>query len=498
MHNQQTILTIDLGTSSIRAMLFDTQANALPGYLAQLPNKLETSVDGKAEFNGQDYFQTAVSVIDQLLAQVQEQAYQGITIGAVAIASMVSNVMGVNEAGEIVTPLYIYGDTRSRDDAQVLRDELGTQGLAEAHNRTGCLLHTSYLPPRFLWLQRTDPALLDRVDYWMSIGEYLLWQLTGTRAVSYSVASWSGLLNRQTLTWDATWLDRLPISAESLSPLADVTQPLTGLQDAWADRWPMLADVPWLPAIGDGAAANLGSGCDTPQRVAITIGTTGAMRVVVDPTLDVVPAGLWLYRVDAGRGLLGGATTEGGNFFAWLNQTLRLPPGDQLTQQLLALPPAAHGLTILPFISGERAPGWNDNARPVIHGFNMDTSAVEIVQAALESIAYRFAIIYGRVQPYLDQAGNYEIIASGGALLRSPAWLQMMADVFNQPVVSLAETEITARGLAVLALDTLNYIEQGRDLPPATGRVYTPDTGRHHIHTEALTRQTALYGRLFG
>ncbi|MEZ4735178.1 MAG: hypothetical protein R3E79_49415 [Caldilineaceae bacterium] len=97
----------------------------------------------------------------------------------------------------------------------------------------------------------------------------------------------------------------------------------------------------------------------------MTIGTTGAMRVVVDPNLDQVPDGLWLYRVSGKQGLLGGATTEGGNLFAWLRETLQLPPMAQLEKELAAREPAAHGLTVLPFVAGERAPVGTTMPAPV-------------------------------------------------------------------------------------------------------------------------------------
>jgi len=496
MNNLTYILTIDIGTSSTRAVLCDARANSLAEGIVQLPNELESAPDGTAVFDGPAFFDTIIQVIDGIHQKIGTRAEQ---IAAVSIASMVSNIMGVDANGTIQTPLFIYADTRSRDDAQVLRDELGSTGLEESHNRTGCILHTSYMPPRFLWLARTQHQLLKASTYWMSIGEYLQWQLLGQRAVSYSVASWTGLLNRHTLCWDETWLDRLPLDEEQLSPLTDVDQPMQGLQPQWAERWPALQNVLWFPAVGDGAAANLGSGCDNPHCIALTIGTTGAMRVVVEPTMDVVPDGLWLYRVDGKRGLLGGATTEGGNLFGWFHEILKLPPDEQLNQELAQLPPAAHGLTLLPFIAGERAPGWNDNARPTLHGFNLQTQPIEIMQAALESVAYRFALIYERLKPHLagSASENHQIIASGGALLRSVAWLQIMADVLNEPVVALAEREITVRGLALLALEQLGMIESCSALPPTTGRVYEPDGGSHEIHQGALARQVGLYGRVF-
>lgn len=492
--NDPLILALDIGTSSTRAILFDATAQPVDAGVIQIATAMQTSADGGATFEAQELFATAVRAIDELLAKIGPRAAQ---IAAITSATFVGNVLGVNSAGEPVTPIYTYADIRNAADAERLRKELGTIGMAQAHDRTGTLIHTSYLPARFLWLARTQPERFAAVQHWLSFGEYLLWRLTGVRAVSYSVASWTGLLNRRTLAWDAEWLAQLPVTPDQLTPLVDVDEPITGLLPEWAQRWPALKATPWLPSIGDGAAANLGSGCDNPSRIALTIGTTGAMRVVLDPALDTVPDGLWLYRVDRGRGLLGGATTEGGNLYAWLRETLRLPATDMLEAKLAALPPAAHGLTVLPFVAGERAPGWNDNARASLIGFTLNTSPLEIVQASLEAIAYRFALIYRRIADHLPPNQQGAIIASGGGLLSSPLWLQIFADVLDQPILALAEREITSRGIALLGLEQLGVIGHGSDLPPATDKTYLPDATNHATHVEAIKRQVNHYAQLY-
>jgi gluconokinase len=395
-----------------------------------------------------------------------------------------------------VTPLFTYADTRNAAATQALRDELGKEGAEAAHQRTGCLLHTSYLPSRFRWLAQDEPRWFKPAARWVSVGEYIYYQLFGTWCVSYSVAAWTGLLNRRDLSWDAEWLAQLPVKQEQLSPLADLSSPCQGLQGEWARRWPALANVPWLLPVGDGAAANIGSGCDAPDRVALTMGTTGAMRVVVGPELKEVPDGLWLYRVDAPRALLGGATTEGGNLFAWLQTLLQLPDGDTLEKALAGRKPAQHGLTVLPFVAGERAPGWREDARAAVTGLSLHTQPIDLVQAGLEAIAYRFGLIYQRIRPQLPSDVDHEIIAGGGALLSSPAWLQIMADVLGRPVHASAEKEGTSRGLALLALEQLGVIARASDLPPALGKTYMPDKKRHAIHQEALARQEKLYDRL--
>ncbi len=487
------ILALDIGTTSTRALLFDEAGNPLTDAVAQVANHLQTTGDGGATFDPEALFQNVVAVIDQALAMAGDRANQ---IVAVAGDTFVSNLLGVSAAGEPVTPIFTYADTRNAPDTAALRTELGAAAQQASHDRTGCLLHTSYLPSRFRWLERTQPAQLQDARFWLSFGEFLYWKLLGERVVSYSVAAWTGLLNRHTLQWDEAWLARLPITVEQLSPLGDVDTPLQGLLAPWRERWPALSNVPWLPMIGDGAAANIGSGCDHPKRIALTIGTTGAMRVVLPPAIPTVPAGLWLYRVTRERGLLGGATTEGGNLFAWLRESLQLPPTEQLEKELANRPPAGHGLTLLPFVAGERAPGWKGSARASLVGFTLSTRPVDIVQASLEGIAYRFAIIYGRIKPHLGTE-EQQIIASGGGLLRSPAWLQIMADVLNQPIIALAEHELTSRGVALLAMEQCALIDQPSDLPPATGQTYLPNSGHHAIHRDALTAQITLYDQLY-
>ncbi|MCB0167994.1 MAG: carbohydrate kinase, partial [Anaerolineae bacterium] len=227
-----------------------------------------------------------------------------------------------------------------------------------------------------------------------------------------------------------------------------------------------------------------------PERLALTIGTTGAMRTLVDGSPDTtVPAGLWLYRLNRRYGLLGGATTEGGNVFAWLSQTLKLPPEVETT--LANMPPASHGLTFLPFLAGERAPGWQDDARASLINFTLDTQPIDILRAGLEGVAYRFAIIHRQMQPHLPP--DHQIIASGSGLLNSPAWMQIMADVLNRPLTASAEPEATSRGVALMVLDALGLTE---DKPVLLGTTYLPRRDYHAQYQAALETQIDLYDRL--
>ena len=223
----------------------------------------------------------------------------------------------------------------------------------------------------------------------------------------------------------------LPLERDQLSALIDLDAPLSGLGPPFADRWPDLSRIPWVAAVGDGACSNVGSGCCAPERLALMVGTSGAMRVMGKTGRPPVPRGLWCYRANRSRFVMGGSLSNGGLLFEWMTGTLRLERDPESVERGLAeMPPDSHGLTLLPFLAGERSPGWQSKARAAVTGLSLHTRPIEILRASLESVAYRFAKIARLLEPVVPE--DREIVASGGALLQSPVWMQIMADVLGQ------------------------------------------------------------------
>ena len=394
--------------------------------------------------------------------------------------------------------------------AKRLRRDLNTHAI---HQRTGCVIHSSYYPAKLVWLRETQRALYDRVTRWASPAEYLYgcWFGPDARRVSVSMASGTGLFNQQENRWDEETLRVLDIPVETLAPIVNLTERAQGLVPEWANRWPALRDIPFFPAVGDGACGNVGSGCITPLRFAINLGTSGAIRALwTEESLPVIsadhqkttihaprlvtPGGLWRYRADSRRPLLGAAFSDGGVVYAWLTRTLQLPAASELEQQLAAMEPGAHDLTFLPFLAGERSLGWNPNARAALIGMNLDTSPVEIVRASMEAIALRFALAAQRLRDVFPQAE--EIIASGGAFAHSPTWAQMFADAIGQPMTLALEPEASSRGAALLALEAAGLLLSTAEAEARLGQTYTPDPARHARYQELLATQQKLYTQL--
>ncbi len=473
-----TILVLDLGSSSVRAMLFDEG----PKLLTQVTHRhtFVSSPPGASTVDAEELQARVESCMDEILEQPQAA-----NIRAVGMDTFVGNILGVDAQGRVVTPVYTYGDTRSAEDVALLASQIDIEA---AHQRTGCIHHTAYLPARLHWLRRTEPDLFARVEQWIDVGTYLYRQWFGDSPCSYSVASWTGMLNRKTLDWDTAWLKTLNIPSARFPSLADYSAACSGLVSTYAKRWSILSKLPFYLAVGDGAAANVGSGCVEAGQVALSMGTTAALRTVSTEKLPPVPEGLWSYRITKDRHLIGGATTEGGNIFKWIEETFMLPKDAE--QQLLQRAPDAHGLTFLPLLAGERSPGWAADATGTISGLRLSTTPLDILQAALEGVALRLGIIADQL------GGDKAVIASGRSLEASRAWTQIIANALNRSVKLSGESEITARGTAILALSALDHEPlSGYFLPIA--ETIDPQPAAVKTLRTARERQEALYHKFY-
>jgi gluconokinase len=480
------VLTLDIGTSSARALLFDRNARPVEGLEARRTHSVKTTPDGGAELDAGSLLLQVEEMIDEVLAKAGPRAFQ---IRAAGCCTFWHSVMGVDEAGTPVTPVYTWGDTR----AEPLKDELQRRMNERTyHARTGAFFHPLYWPEKLLWL-RAHPNC-GKVRSWLSFGEFLFQRLFGRSICTLSMASGTGLLDINACGWDAETLTAIGVGPEQLSPLGDVKDAFRGLRDSYAKRWPALKDLPWTPPVGDGACSNLGSGCATPERITVMIGTSGAMRVAWAADKVEIPWGLWCYRADRRRVLLGGALNDGGNLVEWCRKTLQLGAPDEVEREIAAMEPDAHGLTFLPFLAGERSPNWVAHARAAITGLSLATRPAQILRAGMEAVALRFALIHEMLRSAVPQAR--EIVASGGALLNSPAWTRILADAMGRPILPSAEPEASSRGAALLTLEALGMIPRLEDLPASFGPAIPSDPARHARYVAALARQKEHYAKL--
>lgn len=486
------VLALDLGTSSFRALCYDAQARVVEGTEEQLEHSPSYTADGGVEADAADLFDLLVLCIDGALHRLGRRSRDLVGVGS---SCFWHSLMGAGPDGEPVTPLFLWADTRSGPFVKELKQDLAAD---EVQRRTGCILHSSYWPAKMGWLQERRPDAYRRSAKFLSFAEYAAGRLQDDSRVSLSMASGTGLLAIKDADWDENMLAYLGLARDRLPELTDIDRPQRQLRKTYAERWPALAQVPWYPAAGDGACANVGSGAVHPDTFALTLGTSGALRLVRNDASADSPAGIWTYRLDENHAVVGGSLSNGGNLLAWLGRLFDIEFDGEAMDRAGNLEPDGHGLTILPFIAGERAPGWNDEVSGVVAGLKLGTKPEQVIRAALESVAFRFARVYEQLAPLAS--AEHRIVANGGAILRSPAWIQIVADALGHDLRTLpAGAEVSGRGAAIIALVGSGHLTSYDAAPdPSEDQpVYRSNSQNHDCYHAALERQRRLEEALF-
>ncbi|HYX77443.1 MAG TPA: gluconokinase [Gaiellaceae bacterium] len=433
------VLALDVGSSSVRAGAYDEDARPLG----------EPARREYASSHGQLDADELLAAAEAVLAEVGES-------DAVGSSCFWHSLLLLDEHERPLTPVLTWQDRRAVAQAEQLAARLDPSAV---HERTGAPLHPSFWPAKLAWLR--EQGTLEGARRAVSFAEYVFLRVTGELRMSLSSASGTGLLNLRERTWDVELLDELALDAALLPPISDEPAGTT------------------YPPLGDGACSNLGAGCVTPDRAALNIGTSGALRILRDGEPEP-RGGLFSYLLDERRVVEGGAVSDGGNFRAWAERTLQV-------KDVEPREPDGHGLTFLPLLGGERSPGWDPHASGAVAGLTFDHDAADLLQAGLEGIAYRIGEIGDRLP------GVREVVATGQGLLESEWWMQVFADVLGLPLVASAVAEGSARGAAVYALERLG-VETGA---APLGKTFEPDPERGEIYAAARDRQRDLYDRLF-
>ena len=473
------VLAIDVGSTASRGGLYDAAGRPVRGLRHKVPHQFTTATDGTSQIDPDQ----VVREVEAILTAVATDGLAG-RIAGVAMDTFASSLVGVDGEGRALTPCFTYADSRCAPQVVALRQEMDERAVQQ---RTGTRLHTSYLPARLRWLRESTPETFAAVDRWLSLGEYIYLQLLGTTAVGTSTAAWTGLLDRRTGAWDAELLMACRVRPEQFSEIRDPDRPLDA-GAAVGRRWPALAGTRWFPVITDGFASNVGGGAADESTIAAAAATSGAMRVLAHGIPDEIPPGLWCYRVDSSRSLLGGALNDVGRVLTWLGATVQMPDDADLGAALSAAPDAATPV-VLPFLTGERSTGWAANARAVVTGVSVATTPTMLVRGAMEGVA----IAYARVAGQLEQAAGrpQRIVASGRVTQDLPSWLQVLADAIGAPVHHVTMKRTTLRGTALVALEVL--APEVPRAPVETGGTYEPVPGRAEYYAGRKDRFEELY-----
>jgi gluconokinase len=482
------VLGVDIGTTSAKAVAFDADARELGRGEAGYP-LLEPE-------HGQAVQDPAV-VVDATLAAIRAATTaareQGAQIAALSFSGAMHSLVGLDAQGRALTPLVTWGDMRATEQAERLRAE-----HPELHDRTGTPLHPMSPLPKLVWFAEHEAETFSAVRRWAGIKELVVARLTGTWAVDHSVASATGLLNLRELDWDDEALAIAGIDAEALSPLVPTTHRLE-LDAAHAADLGLEGGMALIVGAADGPLANLGVGAVHHGVAACSIGTSGALRLMVErPAVDPQRR-VFCYALLPKHWIVGGAINNGGAVLRWAGEALAPDLGPHAEGHLLELaadvPAGSEGLLMLPYLLSERAPHWSTVARGAYVGLTRHHGRGHLVRAALEGVCLQLAVVLASVRDAGNEVG--EIRATGG-FARSDLWRQMLADALGMPIGFPAGHEGSAFGAALLAMDALGMVD---GLDRAAGLVQIedvvePEAGAAAVYADLLPTFTSLYDAL--
>lgn len=483
------LIGTDIGTTGTKSVLFSDQGEVISQALIEYP--LYSPSPATAEQDPEQIWRAVSDTIHQVVHQAIQQSIDLRDLLCISFSSAMHSLIAVGADGSLLTRSITWADNRSAAWAAVI---LAMHDGQEIYRRTGTPIHPMSPLVKLVWLQQEQPDLFRSAARFISIKEYVLHRLTGQYAIDHSIASATGLLNLEKLHWDRDALELAGIQASHLSELVPTTQRFTLLPDI-ASHLGVAVETPVIIGASDGVLSNLGVGAIAPGVVAATIGTSGAIRAVVDRPVTDPQGRLFCYALTEQHWVVGGPVNNGGIALRWLRDQLadtetavakRLgqDPYDLIIAMAERIPAGAEGLIFHPYLLGERAPIWDANARGSFSGLTLNHGKAHMARSVLEGILFNMQLVLQAVQ---DFTGTTAQIQATGGFARSPFWRQLMADIFNQPIAIPTQHESSCLGAAILGLHALGKLD---DLTTSANLI-----GSTHQHQPNPT-QAAIYAKI--
>ena len=443
----RTIIAIDQGTTSSRAILFNEDGTLLAQKSLEFPQHFPS--DGWVEHEPEDIWQTTLNVTAAMVTEARKQ-------GALPVAIGITNqretaIIWDRETGKPIHNAIVWQDRRTADICAVIKNA-GKEAMVT--KKTGLLLDPYFTATKFAWILDQVEGSRDRANAgklcFGTVDSFLIWRLTGGKmhVTDATNASRTSLYNIHENDWDDELLALFNVPRPGLPKVMDCAANFGTCDRALFDN-----ELPICGVAGDQQAAAIGQGCFTPGALKSTYGT--GCFVIVNTGEKAVASKNRLLTTIGYR--LGGKTSyalEGSIFVSgaivqWLRDGLKIFESAGETEAIAAAQDGNNGVYMVPALTGLGAPHWSPHARGAVYGITRDTGPADFVRAALESVAYQTKDLFTAI------AGD-GILLSGvrvdGGMTANDWLMQFLADIIDLPVERPVVRETTALGAAMLAL----------------------------------------------
>ncbi|MCY8545546.1 gluconokinase [Bacillus vallismortis] len=452
------MLGIDIGTTSTKAVLFSEKGDVVQKESIGYP--LHTPDISTAEQDPEEIFRAVIQTTARMTKQHPEKQ-----ISFISFSSAMHSVIAIDENDQPLTPCITWADNRSEGWAHKIKEELNGH---EVYKRTGTPIHPMAPLSKITWITNEQKEIASKAKKYIGIKEYIFKQLFNEYVIDYSLASATGMMNLKSLDWDEEALRIAGITPDHLSKLVPTTEIFQHCNPNVAIQMGIDPEIPFIIGASDGVLSNLGVNAIHKSEIAVTIGTSGAIRTIIGQPQTDEKGRIFCYALTDKHWVIGGPVNNGGIVLRWIRDEfasseietatrLGIDPYDVLTKIAQRVRPGSDGLLFHPYLAGERAPLWNPDVRGSFFGLTMSHKKEHMIRAALEGVIYNLYTVFLALTECMD--GPVTRIQATGGFARSEVWRQMMSDIFESEVVVPESYESSCLGACILGLYALGKID---------------------------------------
>ena len=476
---------IDIGTSNTKVIAINTEGEVR--YATSRGYPLHTPTEGYMEQDPELVAKAVVEALQELASLIQSDDH----LVAASFSCAMHSVLLLDDHNKPLTHVITWADTRSGGVAHALK---GTPEGYAIYRQTGTPIHPMTPLCKLAWLKDHEPVLFGKAHRIVSIKEYIFFKLFGEFVVDHSIASATGMFDIFARKWHAPALAYTGVEERKLSTPVPALFTFGSLQPPYSDLLTAYSSTVFCAGASDGCLANFGLGVMDTSHAALTIGTSGAVRVTCEQPATDPESRLFTYILDDHHYITGGSMNSGGILMQWYRDQLLDGDNsafDALMEKAGSVPAGSEGLVCLPYVLGERAPHWNSFDKGVYFGVTYQHTQAHFLRALMEGVSYNFLQIVEAMEGMFEPIES--VLATGG-FLNAPIWVQILADVLNKPILTSSMGDASAVGAAFMAMRAKG-VEKLPEVAGSSTR-YEPNTAHRDVYQQGLPFFKSLYQKL--
>jgi gluconokinase len=484
-NSKKYIIGIDIGTGSTKAVAMDSKGTIIANSQFFYPTK--TPHPGFSEQDPELIWKAFANCIKKIISDVK---YPPISV---SLSSAMHSLMVMDKNTKTTSPLITWADTRSGDIAQRIRKLPEAEKL---YQTTGTPIHSMTPLCKIIWLKENSPKIFEAAFKFISIKEFIWYKLFKVYEIDHSIASATGLLDIRTLKWNDFSLRLCGINTSKLSKIVPTNFLRKNVGSSVSSLLNISSETFFCIGASDGCLANVGSYAVEKGTAALTIGTSGAVRIVSSKPIFDFASMSFNYLLDKKNFICGGPVNNGGNVVEWLCEAIlnnKKPSGEDyknLFKKIDTVPTGSKGLIFLPYLFGERAPVWDEKSSGIFFGIKSSHTHDFFLRATLEGICYSMKQVLEIVESSTEKISQLNV---GGGFIHSKTWMKILADITGKKLCVIETEDSSAIGAALLNMKALKMIKEYDSLKPKNNLLIQPDLDNHTVYEKYYAVFKNLY-----